>query len=486
MAGSILETFLILFESDAKDAKKDADGLNKTLDKTEKEAKKVTTQSQKLSKEFVKMGKSAFASVASIVALGASIKALSSQAQSIAELGRFSDSVGENIEMVNAWGNSVERFGGTAEGFRSTIQKLNKDIFDLSVGGESKTIPFFNHLGIELFDANKKARSILDVLPEIADQFAGLTAQEAQGLGENLGLDAGTIRLLQQGRREVESMITRQKELGLVSQQAADVSIEFSNNMKDLKQTLSFSAQTMLIRVLPAVNAMLSAFTDISIWVNKNQTLVEGFFIGLGAVILRFAIPPMISLAAATLATIAPFLAVGVAVAGLLAVFAIAFEDIKAFINGQDSLVGRLVDTWSSGIDKIKEFIMSFVGVMKDLAKGLADLFMAPLKIFEKLKGATGFVKGLFSKGDGDDSQSLIEEAQSALELASNSSLGSQTSNSIQNSSSTNNRSTSVNVGDIVINTQASDSDAIASDIQGSINDQLRAATDNFDDGVFA
>jgi hypothetical protein len=77
-----------------------------------------------------------------------------------------------------------------------------------------------------------------------------------------------------------------------------------------------------------------------------------------------------------------------------------------------------------------------------------------------------------------------LEKGKSAINTASNSPIAAQTSGSIANSFKSSARNTSVQTGDIIVQTQATDAEGIAREVGGSLNSQMRAAVDNFDDGV--
>jgi len=484
MAGSVLETFFLLFESDASSAKKDVDELDSSLDKTAKTSKKAIDESGKVSKSFVEMGKSAIGAAAGVFALSKIISSTISMASNIDSLGKFSASIGENIENVNAWEQAVIRSGGTAESLRGSLSNLNRSLIEVSVTGTSRMLPFFNQLGVAMTDSSGNIRDTLELLPDLADAFSSLSAQESASLGQRIGLDSGTITLLQSGRREVEAIIKKQKELGVVSQRAADVSADFNDSMADLNQSLRFGSQSILVSVLPAVTKMVEALTSVSVWINKNQDLVNGFFIGLGLVVLKFAIPPILALASAVAVAVAPFLAIGVAISGLSVAFALLFEDVRAFINGQDSLLGKVLETWpviGSTVDTVIDTVKSFFGTMKEMASLLSGVFNAPLDGLKKISGIGGSIKGFLGFGGSDDDISL---AQKNLVLASSSGLSSQSSSSIINGARDSSKSTSVNTGDIIINTQATDVSSISSDISGTLSEQLKTTVDNFDDGI--
>lgn len=503
---SVLETFFILFESDASDAKKENDNLNKSLDETEDAASSATGSVDETGEAFLGLGNSALGAIGGILALGSMVAGVIGKTAELDQLGKFSDLIGENIGAVDAWSQSAIRAGGTAQGFQSSIESLNEKMVDASIKGTNEITPFFNQLGISIVDVNGKAKKSLEILPELAGAFEGLDKQESAGLGKKLGLDQGTIMLLQSGRAEVEAMVDRQTKLGVATREAADLSAKFNDQMADLKQTLSFSSQSILVSVLPALTWMLEGLTDVSQWMGENQVLVEGFFIGIGLAALKFVIPPMITMATAVWAAVAPFLAIGVAIATVGAAIALIYEDIVAFNSGQDSLIGSMIEKWPILGDIIKgvgDTIKTVIDGLSSLAEFMFDLFTKPEKALEKLKSMAGGVVGFF--GFGDDSsdeeikktteedksdngflpgRDMIKKAQQSIIVASAAPITAQTSSSIQNSTSSNSRSITVQTGDTVIQTQATDPEGIARNFTQELESQLNTAIDNFDDGI--
>lgn len=464
---SVLETFFILFESDASDAKKGVDDLDKSLGETSKAAKKSISSTDKATEAFVGMGKNALQAAAGVFALGSMIAGISAKAAQLDELGKFSELIGENIGDVDAWSQAAVRAGGSADSFRQSIKSLNEKVVDASVRGMNEVVPFFNQLGISIVDAGGKARSSLEILPELASAFERLSRQEALGLGQKLGLDQGTILLLQSGRREVDDLVKKQRDLGVATKEAAELSADFNDEMSDLRQSLSFASQSMLVSVLPAINSMLDAMVDVVSWMNKNKELVQGFFIAIGVAVARFALPPMIALAAAVIAAVAPFAALSAAVVSVGAAFALAFEDVMKFRQGQDSLLGEMLKKWPL------------------LSKIFDELQKGANKLWETLQSIMGFFTTSFSSIFGDDG--LVINAQQAVGVASASPLPLLSTRSIRDGARFQpSRSTSVQTGDIIINTQATDANGIAQEAARSISEQLNTAVDNFDDGLLS
>lgn len=490
---SVLDKFLILFESDAKESAKDVKKLDKSLDDTEKSAKGATKASDSAGKQFASMGMKAFGAIGGIMAITGAISSVIESAGRIDALAKFSDSIGESIENVDAWSGAAVRAGGSADAFQGSIKSLNEKMIDASVKGQNEITPFFNQLGISIVDTNGKVKSTLDILPELADSFSGLTKQQSLGLGQKLGLDPGTIALLQQGNGEIDKLIERQKKLGLASEEAAAISAEFNDIMADFKQVSRASAQSLLITFMPAVTWVVEKLVDFSMWARENKPIVYGFFAGLAAV----AVPALISLAAAGWAAIAPllvaaapFIAVAAAVGALGAAIGLVVEDIFAFMDGQDSLIGEISKKWPI-VGEIVKFVVNDIkamfAILKEIASFMVDLFLNPQKALQKLSAGINKVKSFFSFGDDEKEIEMnknVTMGQESIAMAAASPIGAQTSNSIQNNNKSVSKSTSVQTGDIIVQTQATDAAGIAGDVGGSLQKEMRTTVENFDDGI--
>jgi len=398
----ILEKFLILFESDADDASKDVKKLDKSLDNTEKSAKGATKASDGASKQFVSMGVKALGAVGGIVAITSAITGMIATAGRIDDLVKFSDSIGENVADVDAWGGAVTRAGGSAEGFQASIKSLNEKMVDASLKGANEITPFFNQLGVSIVDTNGKVKSTIDLLPELAASFEGMDKKQSLGIGQKLGLDAGTIALLQQGTGAIDKLIERQKKLGLVSEEAGEISAEFNDIIADFKQVAGASAQGLLITFVPAITWTIDKLIGLSMWAKENKPIIYGFFAGLGIA----AIPVLLSLASAGIAAIAPmvlmaapFIAIAAAAGLVGTAIALVVEDVMAFVNGQDSLLGDIAERWPIVGDVVKavvDDIKGFVGIMKDLGTFLLNIFIAPEKALQSLKNTMSTLKEFF------------------------------------------------------------------------------------------
>lgn len=544
---SVLETFFILFESNADDVDKGSQKAKGSTDELERSINTTDAASAKAADSFLKMATTAAGAITSVLSVAAVMGAVMSAANNADALGEFSDRLGLNIQDVNAWGDAVAVNGGTAEAFRASVDSLIDGLVTFATKGTSRVSPFFDELNIKMVDAKGKARDVMDILPELADSFEKLSKQESAGLGRKLGLDQGTIMLLQRGRREVEDQIRIQKELGTVTAENAEIAGKFNDQQDNTAKVFRSLFTVMGSTILPVFTRILSELQGVGTFLVKHSDFMVGLLIAIGAAITFYALPPLISMAIATVTAFAPFLLMGAIVTGVALAFALLYDDIMNFIDGNDSLIGQILTAYPAigevakalydvvmelwaGVKWVFDSILSVLQISLEgwkllfgfIADGVSN-FVASSATMQAIIGAissaftaAGDAIGAVWDGIGNKIQAVlaifksaynliksgaatisgilgmkkeelgISEGKAALNVASGATIGAQTSNSIANSSRVANKSTTVSTGPITVQTQATDAEGIAGAIGSSLGNQMRQTASTFDDGVNA
>lgn len=174
-----------------------------------------------------------------------------------------------------------------------------------------------------------------------------------------------------------------------------------------------------------------------------------------------------------------------------------AFRSLLEMI-GLDS--EEAVQKWLANFNEFRDGVL---GVFNDIKKAVQDAIDLINKVFELLgfKGGSAGVASEF-KATVDDVMNGIKagikgaketdfvgEALSIgremLGRVSDSPINSTNSNAINNSATTN-KTQSVTIGEINVQTQASDADGISKSVGSAMNTQMRQALNNYDDGVVA
>ena len=351
---SLLDTFTLLFETESGDAISETGKMADQLERTEgagKDAAKGVDASAaaaaKGSESFSGLVKSAGAALGAYLGWKA-IAATSLQAALDTDVvGKFSEALGYNIEEVDAWGEAAVRNGGSAEAFRSSIQGLDSSLTEMKLTGGGGVAETFAQLGISAQDAEGKMKGAFDLLPEIASSFEGLSKQESANLGAKLGLDQGTILMLQQGRVAVDDLVEKQRQLGGRTKEGYKASAEFNDALADTSRMFTGITDSGNQVFLPFLTKMLGGLQSIVAWAKEHKTFVAAFFIAVAGAVTAFYLPAMIQAAIATTAATWPFILIGAAIVALGIIFAALYEDVKAYLGGQESFVGSLGEKYA-------------------------------------------------------------------------------------------------------------------------------------------
>ena len=118
-AMSILDTFLILIRSNAKDTEKDMDSLDKKVKQTQENIDKTDKSTRQLGLTFDDFVKG----LVTASGIDLSIKGLASATKNVAEmevgLGRLSKLTGIGASDIDAWDQALQRFGAPAGAFEA-------------------------------------------------------------------------------------------------------------------------------------------------------------------------------------------------------------------------------------------------------------------------------------------------------------------------------------------------------------------------------
>lgn len=323
---SLLQRFAIHFDTNAKQADKEV---------------------SKLDDSFSGLTSSIKATAAAWIGFEAIQSGIFNNAASVDALGKMATRLNENIGDLDAWQQAAIRFGGSADGITEDFKRMNDMAKDFDQTGGGAGVDAFEEFGISVRDSSGELKKGSDLILELSEKVQGLSNQEISGIGEMLGLDEGTIAMLQQGRTAVEMQINRQKQLGVTTQEQADAAAKFNDQWADTVQIFKNISIQGMSALVPALTSILKGVEKFIGFLKNNQRLVEGFFLAIAAIVVGVYAPAMASAAVATVAATWPLIAMGAAVAALAAFFVLAYDDVMNFFDGNASITGKLVDMWN-------------------------------------------------------------------------------------------------------------------------------------------
>ncbi len=488
---SLLTTFGILFETDAEKAKREVDEVDKSLSNAESTANDAADSFDELgdvvdesADSFFGLSEGLVTAAAGLLVVTGLFAGLTSQALATDEIGKFSNAIGVNVEDVGAWGEAVKRAGGDVNSFMGSLGSLTDQLTDISLTGGGEASEIFARLGVDAVGAGGKIKSAFEILPELADSFQKLSKTESFAFGKKLGLDQGTILLLQQGRVAVEELVLRQKQLGVATKEDAAAAAEFNDALADSQQTFANLFTSAGTTILPLLTTMMKGFDALAGWIKGNSTLVTGFFIGVAGILAAKYIPAMFKAAIANkvfLLSMGKLLLIGGGLVALAAGFALLYEDVVAFLNGQESFIGDLAKKYQWFGDIVKGVLGGIKKSFEVLSELFDDIMNSIPDIANAFSNALDDTKSFFGFGD-DEISANLEKALSVTNSIDNNPLNGQTSASIVNSQQSSSRVNNVNVGSTTVNTQATDAAGVASAVGDNLNNQISMAIQQFDD----
>ena len=306
---------------------------------------------------------------------------------------KFSRSIGQNIEDMHAWGEAVTRSGGSMESFQGSVKSLTMQLSKMATIGRSRAGNILESVGIDAGGIGRQ-RDALEVMKDIAGVMEGMGKAEAMGFGTSLGLDAGTIMLLQEGRDGVAQLVEKQKKLGTISKESAEAAEHFNDAWADTKQAfLAFSAG-IFGNVVPALQKLVELATGFVSYLQEHKTAVQAFFIMIGTLVAAYLLPTFLSFFAALLTN--PITWVAVALAGL----ALVIEDLITWAEGGESALG---DLWSGifgspdeakkTFEEVKQAVMDFITFVKENWSTIAPIIVAVVPAVGAVVTAFRFLK---------------------------------------------------------------------------------------------
>lgn len=296
-----------------------------------------------------------------------SVRFVNDIAEQAAQLKDASEQTGLATDELQAYSLAAEQAGASQSDFTAGLKRLSKELATGTdeLGGKSK---LFDKLKIQTKDASGQVRKFSDVLPEIADKIAGLqspaeqTALAVQLFGRG---GAKLLPILKQGAAGVKQLKQNLADLGGgFSQEAIDKADEYDDSVVRLEYSFRSFKSLIGVSVFPLLEKIVGILTRGTAWLTNFakettgvQTAIGGLAVALGVTLWT---------------ALAPFLLPGLAFAGIF----LAVDDLVAFLQGKDSVIGRILDGWfgDGTADTVRAWCKDAGSAVLGLIEGPLDL----------------------------------------------------------------------------------------------------------------
>lgn len=529
---ALLDTLLLVFKADTSQADAGLDSARKKSDELIDSIRDADAAAGKAGSSLKAMAAGALGGLAAAFSVSAAISGAFARADNIRAIEQTSDAIGAAIENVDAFGKAAEAMGGDAQGARDSLTDMAEKMGEAMSDVESGAAKAFKSLGISLKSADGGTKDAITGMLDLAGAVEGLDRSAAVFKIKELGItDNRTVEMILKGRQELERMLRVQKEQGVVTKEAADNARKLTEATGSLKNSMSNAGNSFLDSIIPALTKVIEWLGKGVSWMQDNKDFVIGFFGSIAAVVTALYLPAMASAAIATLAATWPLLLIGAAIAAAAAAFALIYDDIMNFVDGNESFIGQVfekypmvekivmtlidafrqmwqilitgaqqvgdfvtagfqqviagikaaVDYLSEAYGAITGFVDSSLASFQSLSDGISAIFAFIVETvkgslsfvtagIDKIKSGVSGVAGFFGFGDSSSAmQSASQQIGAASSAPSNGVSSSAISNMANSSSETN-----VQVGQVVVQTQATDAQGISRDVGSELQSQLK------------
>lgn len=326
---------------------------------------------------------------------------VSGAVNSAASIQKVSETTGVSTDALQEWAYAAKSVGVSASAVESDLAKMQKQ-------------------------AMWTGRS----LESWADTFKGMSVPQANMWGEAIGISPDTVRLLREGREGIAALRKEAHSVGaVISPEDLKRAAQLKTSVMSLTTQLRAFGTTIAIGTLPMIDKLVTSFKE---WLNVNKEwvasnitkflenlgrvfselwedgkkLVDWFKETLGPIgdfgkklweatdwakLLKGALVLLVAYFAPAIA------AFGLAVGAVIALSA-AFEDFIAFLEGKDSIIGRLVDSFQEKFPNLANLLKNVVVVAFELVTKTAGIMWELLKNIAK--GIGGVVETIITGVD--------------------------------------------------------------------------------------
>ena len=310
------------------------------------------------------------------------------------EVDTASKTLGMDIKEFQGWQNAAEKVGLETQDLVQLFGDVSDRMYDAVLHDSGPFKDAVDDIGISLKGVKEGATSSADMLLQFARAVEKMPKDKAHGLLTQYGFDTESIKLIMMGEQELEKLIKTGKEKARFDKQ----DIENAQKLREAQQRLNTAWRTISAlfasTVSPAVTFLTNLLSDLLGWVKENKQFVIVFFTLLAGVITTLMLPALTAMATAAWAAIAPFTPQISIIGSIVRVI----EDIITYIQGGESELSNFWSVFGSGEEIGAQFKSLWEGI-KSVLESVWEALKAISKFFILIFSLTG--EGVIAAIDG-------------------------------------------------------------------------------------
>lgn len=287
------------------------------------------------------------------------------------QLGNSTSLMGYNVENVTALGGALKRFGGDTQSVITSLNALNSGLHEAKFGGGA-LVEVAKRYGVAFTNSNGKLMSAEQLLSSLSAQLQKYDKQTRMSIAQQLGLDNSLVRAFSNGGKELQRLIDKQKQFGIVTAKDIKISDNFNHAILDLKDSFAGVTKSLARFILPLITKLLKLVAQFMEFLKKHKQFIIAFFSALLVAMLPI-LAIFAKMAIASAAAFAPIYTV----VGVITAIALVAEDIYYYFMGWDSVTGDLVKKFPL-LGKALEALRPIFILIKQTFSDIFEFFANP------------------------------------------------------------------------------------------------------------
>lgn len=253
--------------------KKVAEAFLKTKRDSERVAKEMERRGGQAA-DFFKEIRNQAASLFALFEVGRGVKEfIQAITRSDIAVGRLSFSLGMSSRTLSAWQLAAKDLGGTAEGVSQAFQSISSDLQNFVLTGESRIMPYLTQLGINPRGANGVFKTPDQILMDLANsqRLQRMDPRMAAQILQNMGIPQDLIYILLHRRGELQNLL-KQEQANAPTGQDVNAALDRARAYQQLDNVLTKLGRDVLTQVTPYMDGFLDHMRQ---WIQLNPQLAQ-------------------------------------------------------------------------------------------------------------------------------------------------------------------------------------------------------------------
>lgn len=286
--------------------------------------------------------------------------------------GQLAQNAGVATDTLQDLTNAVEHWGGSAEGAAASVSMLSDSLTDISKGGDGGGLKDITaKMGI-----STNVGSVDEFFENVAAKMDTLKTQaEKVQLGRELGLDDGTIQMLSQGLDGYKKQLEGISKYRVFTKDDISNARQFEMTMRDIRMGTAAIGANLAQLLLPVISKLAVGVKNVIDFFVDHSPFIKALLTLIGITLLPLVIQNVWKLGRALVAFAVsnPILA---AIAVAIMLIAALIDDLYTWLQGGDSLFGKFWEDLFGPADEARIKFQKFYEELKAFVKGLGVIIL--------------------------------------------------------------------------------------------------------------